>query len=90
LRSGDYSQAFEILHRIYSDGRWASALAAFSPDEDYVETFELFVLMNAGLRQIAITTYGRRRYSDNIVREVAVAPPLQTKLQCFASAAQPR
>jgi hypothetical protein len=90
LRSGDYSQAFEILHRIYSDGRWASALAAFSPDEDYVETFELFVLMNAGLRQIAITTYGRRSHSDDVVRDVTVSPPLRTKLQCFASAAQPR
>jgi len=90
LRSADYSEAFEVLHRIYSDGRWASALAAFSPDEDFVETFELFVLMNAGLRQAAITTYGRGRHSDNVVRDVTISPPLRTKLQCFASAAQPR
>ena len=90
LSSGDYSQAFEVLHRIYSDGRWASALAAFSPDEDFVETFELSVLMNAGMRQAAITTYGRARHSDDVVRDVTVSPPLQTKLQCFASAAQPR
>jgi hypothetical protein len=90
LRSADYSQAFEVLHRIYSNGRWASALAAFSPDEDFVETFELFVLMNAGLRQAAITTYGRGRHSDNVIRDVTVAPVLQAKLQCFASAAQPR
>jgi hypothetical protein len=90
LRSEDYSQAFEVLHRIYSDGRWASALAAFSPDEDFVETFELFVLINAGMRQAAITTYGRGRHSDNLVREATVSPPLQTKLQCFASTAQPR
>jgi hypothetical protein len=90
LRSGDHNQAFEVLHRIYSNGRWASALAAFSPDEDFVETFELFVVMNAGLRQAAITTYGRARHSDNVVRDVTVAPVLQAKLQCFASAAQPR
>jgi hypothetical protein len=90
LQSADYSEAFEVLHRIYSNGQWASALAAFSPDEDHVETFELFVLMNAGLRQSAVTTYGRTRHSDNIVREAAVAPSLRTKLQCFASAFQLR
>jgi len=90
LGSGDYSRAFEVLHQIYSDGRWASALAAFSPDEDFVETFELFVLMNAGMRQAAITTYGRARHSDNVVRDATVSSPLQTKLQCFASATQPR
>jgi hypothetical protein len=90
LRTENYSQGFEVLHRIYSKGQWASALAAFSPDEDFVETFELFVLMNAGLRKAAITTYGRVRHSDNVVRDVTVAPVLQAKLQCFASAAQPR
>jgi hypothetical protein len=90
LRSADYSQAFEVLHRIYSNGRWASVLAAFSADEDYVETFELFVLMNAGLRQSAVTAYGRARHSDNIVREATVTPPLQAKLQCFANAFKPR
>jgi len=90
LRSADYGQAFEVLHRIYTNGRWASALAAYSPDEDYVETFELLVLMKAGLRQSAVTTYGRARHSDNIVRETTVAPPLQAKLQCFASAVQLR
>jgi hypothetical protein len=90
LRSADYGQAFEVLHRIYTNRRWASALAAYSPDEDYVETFELLVLMKAGLRQSAVTTYGRARHSDNIVRETTVAPPLQAKLQCFASAVQLR
>jgi hypothetical protein len=90
LGSGDYSQAFEVLHRIYSSGRWASALAAYSPDEDFVETFELSVLMNAGLRQSAVTTYGRARHSDNVVRDITVAPVVRAKLQCFASAAQPR
>ena len=90
LQSAEYSEAFEVLHRIYSNGRWASALAAFSPDEDFVETFELFVLMNAGLRQAAITTYGRVRHSDNVMHDITVSPTLQTKLQCFARAAQLR
>jgi hypothetical protein len=50
----------------------------------------LFVLMNAGLRQSAVTAYGRARHSDNIVREATVTPPLQAKLQCFANAFKPR
>jgi hypothetical protein len=90
LQSGDYSQAFERLHLIYANGRWASALAAFSPDEDFVETFQLFVLMNAGLRQATVTSYGRGRHSDNIISGQTVPLPLQSKLQCFASPAQPR
>lgn len=44
------------LHSIYSSGNWASALAAFSPDEDFVETFELRVLLKAGLTGLQINT----------------------------------
>ena len=37
--------AAELLHRIYmTKGRWASLFAAFSPDEDFVETFKFYVL----------------------------------------------
>ena len=53
----NYPEAGDLLHAIYSgqqldgtnaqNGRWASALAAFSTDEDFVETFQLFVLMHA-------------------------------------------
>jgi len=90
LRAGKYSDAFEHLHLIYANGRWASALAAFSPMEDYVETYELFVLTSAGLRQSAVTTFGRTTHLDSMVRDLKVPPFLQTKLQCFASAGQPR
>src|SRR5262249_55955637 len=86
LRSANYARAFDGLHRIYSNGRWASALAALSPDEDFVESFQLFVLMNPGLRQTAITS---GKYSDSIVRNGNVAPLVQTKLQCFARLYQP-
>ncbi|MGC2523001.1 MAG: hypothetical protein WA417_10255 [Stellaceae bacterium] len=44
------------LHSIYSSGNWASALAAFSPNEDFVETFELSVLMKVGLKGLKINT----------------------------------
>jgi hypothetical protein len=37
--------AADLLHRIYmTKGRWASLFAAFSPDEDFVETFKFYVL----------------------------------------------
>jgi hypothetical protein len=40
--------AGSLLHRIYgTKGRWASLFAAFSPDEDFVETFKFYVLTNA-------------------------------------------
>jgi len=86
LRSANYARAFDGLHRIYSNGRWASALAAFSPDEDFVESFQRFFLLNAGLQQTAITS---GKYSDSVVRNGNVAPLVQTKLQCFARLYQP-
>jgi len=64
------------LHSIYSSGKWASALAAFSPVEDFVETFELAVLKRAGLTGLQIN-------SDPIVP----APGgswLEWKLGCFS------
>jgi hypothetical protein len=42
------SQLYNILTNLYAPyGRWASLFAAFSPDEDFVETFKLAVLENA-------------------------------------------
>jgi hypothetical protein len=35
------------LHNIHRSGNWASTLAAFSANEDFVETFELKQLLNA-------------------------------------------
>jgi len=68
------------LHSINSSGNWASVLAAFSPVEDFVETFELSVLMNAnagaGLTGLQIN-------SDSIVP----APKgswLAWKIGCFS------
>src|SRR5262245_42751810 len=41
LRQGKYEEAAQSLSRIYRSRIWVSALAAFSPDEYFVETFEL-------------------------------------------------
>jgi hypothetical protein len=70
------------LHNIYHSGNWASALAAFSPDEDFVETFELFVIWKAGLTTLEITN-SSNRYSDYIIDNGTVASALATKMACF-------
>ncbi|HEY1260006.1 MAG TPA: hypothetical protein VGF34_12240 [Stellaceae bacterium] len=64
------------LHSILGSGSWASALAAFSPDEDFVETFELSVLEGAGLTALQIN-------SDRIL-PVATGSWLGWKLGCFS------
>jgi hypothetical protein len=90
LGSGNYRGAARSLSRIYSSRRWASALAAYSPDEDFVETFELSVLVNAnpGL-QSSRANIGHGQPGSNIL-PVNPASPLGKKLQCFGSIPQLR
>jgi hypothetical protein len=87
LGSGSYGSARENLHRIYSSGRWASTLAAFSPDEDFVETFELFVLVNAnpGLRTLNITVGD---HSDDLLRNLNPNSEVGRKFRCFGALPQ--
>jgi hypothetical protein len=77
LYAGDH------LFKVYSNPRWPSLLAAFSPDEEFVETFQLFVLRNAAtpLTNSNITITGNQNY-----------PPIgilgnfdRTKMMCFKS-----
>ena len=89
LRSGDYGNAGEVLHEIYSRGRWASALAAFSPDEDFVETFELSVLVNSGLQTLRVNVTGHGTHADDVFRNASSTSALRTKLQCFGPVPQP-
>jgi hypothetical protein len=65
-----------VLHNINSSAHWASALAAFSPVEDFIETFELSVLLGAGLVNLQIN-------SDWIV-PVPTGSWLDWKLGCFS------
>lgn len=45
IQNHDETEIYTILQLIYAKkGRWASALAAFSPTEDLVETFQYIVL----------------------------------------------
>ena len=80
-------QAGAALHnKIYSSKNWASGLAAFSPDEDFVESFELYVLVSAKTpltsSQIQINGAGGP-YLDDIPASLTKSSILGQKLQCF-------
>ena len=85
LAHGHFRDAGNHLNNIYRNGRWASALAAFSPIEEFVETFELFVLTNAkdGLQSLKIRIKGTRYYDDDILDNLNQATRLGTSYQCF-------
>jgi hypothetical protein len=90
LNSGQYANAGDVLHQIYSRGKWVSLLAAYSPDEDFVESFELSVLRSAGLQTLTINITGNTMHSENIVMNGNVGATLAAKLQCFNSLSQVR
>jgi hypothetical protein len=86
----DIHGAGGLLNRIYSlqgSGHWASFFAAFSPDEDFVETFKLFVLKNSGVRlqslKMEIPIAGLIVTQD-IPGTCSQRPVLASKLNCFA------
>ena len=93
---GHSLMAGEVLHKIYSRGTWASALAAYSPDEDFVESFELSVLHNGGLQNLTVVVLGGSdvsgpiiQHPEAIVQNGTVASALGTKLQCFDVLSRP-
>jgi hypothetical protein len=90
----DTRHAGRLLQRIFAlaergkpGGRWASLFAAFSPDEDFVETFKLFVLRNSAAPlqtlKIEIPIEGRI-VTEDIPGQCNKRPVLMTKLGCFA------
>jgi hypothetical protein len=109
-RRPNYPEAGDLLHAVYSgqqldgtnaqNGRWASALAAFSTDEDFVETFQLFVLMHAQpqaqasapLKNLRIVIYGSQKnvagrvvpYADDVPANFNSKPELMRKSSCFS------
>lgn len=75
--ANDASLAMGVIDGIYGGGQYPSLLAAYSPDEDFVEAFELSVLRNAGLHDL--TANGHQ-----ILRGGAADPRgTEGKLQCF-------
>ena len=85
-----FPHAGDLLHGIFSDiqnGRWASALASFSTDEDFVETFQLFVLRHSRTplknSRVKISGTRGRIYSDDIPYTFNQRPELVRKSGCF-------
>jgi hypothetical protein len=76
---GGYPAVAAALRRIHLARQWASTLAAFSPDEDFVEAFELSVLAKAGLQKLTFKIDG---HSDTVFPPAA-GSGLATKLACF-------
>ena len=93
----DTKDAGRKLARIYDpsstlppQGRWAGLFAAFSPQEDFVETFKLFVLRKAAapLQSLPITIpiAGGPQFSADIPATCPARPALRRKLSCFQHA----
>jgi hypothetical protein len=89
LDHGKFPEAGDLLHGVFAgiqNGRWASALAAFSTDEDFVETFQLFVLMHARppLQHLRVRIVGKaQRYLEDIPYTLNQKPELVRKSRCF-------
>jgi len=90
LRQGDFPLAGNFLQKIYSSGEWASLLAAFSPDEDFVESYQLYVLLwsNPNLRS-PIDITGTAVNSYDIPGSWMNRARLQNKMSCFGQLPPP-
>jgi hypothetical protein len=84
IRQGNFPPAGNFLQRIYSSDEWASLLAAFSPDEDFVETYQLYVLLwsNPNLSS-PIDITGTAAQSYDVPGSWLNRPKLRNKMSCF-------
>ena len=94
--------AGEFLFNIYRPGDpWASPFAAFSPDEDFIETFKFYVLTNAtgteaggaahALSSLPIAITGNYYHTANIPNDYAGTRKanLKIKTACIQNAFDP-
>jgi len=82
--SSDLRPAGEVVHGVYHSGRYSSLLAAYSPDEDFVEAFELSVLRKGPLRNVTVNVTGYSPHQDPILANgTATNQAAEAKLQCF-------
>jgi hypothetical protein len=87
-QTGEPFKAGDDFHnKVYHTGRWASALAAFSPDEDFVESFQLYVLIwaNPPLTSAQVQNNGKSGgpFLDDVPANLTKSSVLGQKLQCF-------
>lgn len=83
LQNGNFTQAGSMLNQIYQNQDLADALAAFSPDEDFVEAYQWDVLLNAHppLSSLVIQIPGLSAY--DIVGGMASKQGIARKMACF-------
>jgi len=81
LSGSQFPNAGKRLLALLQDLGLADTLAGFSPDEDFVETYQWYVLTNAGLTDLTIKITGQSDY--NIPRGFAHKRQLQTKFNCL-------
>jgi hypothetical protein len=74
----------QLLYTLYtgSSQPWASFWGAWSPDEDFVETYVLYAL-SANVQNLYISINGKPPY--DIISGVSGKPALQNKVQCVAN-----
>jgi hypothetical protein len=91
----DLKEAGKKLQRVYGrggdgalPGRWASLLATFTAEEDFVETFKLFVLQRAKkpLSSLPVSIPNASSPTEDIPKTCSSRPVLQEKLRCFTAA----
>jgi hypothetical protein len=85
----NFDRAAGDVYQLYSGKQWASALATFSPDEDFVETFELSVLVSASppLTSMQITVPGYAPY--DIFNNLVPGTELARKFACVRASSPP-
>lgn len=83
LSGGNFAGAGNRLFALFQDPGLADVLAAFSPDEDFVETYEWYVLTNAKspLSDLRVQITGHPDY--NIPGGLPSKGPLQAKIACL-------
>jgi len=74
----------QLLYTMYTGSTqpWASFWGAWSPDEDFVETYVLYAL-SANVKNLYININGNPSY--DIISGVSTKPALLNKVQCVAN-----
>jgi hypothetical protein len=93
ISSTDFTEANTQLRRIYiAEAHWPSLFGAFSPDEDFVETFKLYVLTNAAtgpLTSLPLNFYDNNGvviHTEDIPKDLQDSTKklgLRRKITCF-------
>ena len=83
LSQSNFGQAGAILYQTFQDPDLADVLATFSPDEDFVEAYEWYVLLNAAppLSSLTIQISGFSPY--NVAGGMANKQGVARKMACF-------